>query len=182
MIQSRWTAVAALLGVCLVAPAARAQNAPPPPPGAAPARPVLGTAASGTTPGVAAPAKPVPLPGVLTVMVFQFDNATPNGGIALGQALADAVGRGMETYDRCTIKDICVVARKDDLRFSVVVNALVRSDAFQKRRAKRPEEMRQPGQAPSAAPANVTNGANIIGVPGSGGSGSPSGNGNSNRK
>jgi len=57
---------------------------------------VLGTAASGTTPGVAAPAKPVPLPGVLTVMVFPFDNATPNGGIALGQALADAVGRGMD--------------------------------------------------------------------------------------
>jgi len=92
--------------------------------------------------------------------------------------LTYAVGRGMETYDRCTIKDICVEAKKDDLRFSAVVNALVRSDAFLKRRAKRPEEMRQPGQAPSMSPANVTSGANVIGVPGAGGSG----NANSDRK
>ena len=55
------------------------------------------TAASGTTTGVAAPAPPLPLPGVVTVMVFPFDERhAVRRGIALGQALASAVERGMD--------------------------------------------------------------------------------------
>jgi hypothetical protein len=93
MMKSRWVAGAALLGACLVVPAARAENAPPAPPGTAAAPP--GTA-PGTTAGTAAAAPPVPLPGVLTVMVFPFDNVPGAGGPALGQALADTVQQGMD--------------------------------------------------------------------------------------
>jgi hypothetical protein len=38
----------------------------------------------------------VSLPGVLTVMVFPFENVPAVGGPALGQALADAVEQGMD--------------------------------------------------------------------------------------
>src|SRR5439155_15589251 len=70
-----------------------------PAPAAGTARPGPSSPASsapGTTRGTAAPAKPVPLPGVKTVMVFPFENNTTSGGRALGEALADAVQRGME--------------------------------------------------------------------------------------
>jgi hypothetical protein len=106
MLQSRWIAGAVLLGACLTAPAARAQNqAPPPPPrapGAAPGGAVVpapgGAAGTGTatTRGAAQPTQPVPLPGIKTVMVFPFENNTTTGGRALGEALADAVQSGME--------------------------------------------------------------------------------------
>lgn len=100
MMKSRWVTSVVFLGACLVVSAARAETAPPAPPGAAPpgaGRGVLpSTAASGTTTGVAAPAPPLPLPGVMTVMAFPFDNATKYGGLALGQALASAVERGMD--------------------------------------------------------------------------------------
>lgn len=102
MQQSRWVAGVALLGACLTASAVHAQNQPPPaPPGgpggaqpgaAAPVGAAPGTTRAGTT----APADPVPLPGIRTVMVYPFENNTPSGGRALGEALASAVQRGME--------------------------------------------------------------------------------------
>jgi hypothetical protein len=46
--------------------------------------------------GTAAAAPPFALPGVTTAMVFPFDNSTPYGGLALGEALADAIQRGMD--------------------------------------------------------------------------------------
>src|SRR5690242_7913964 len=107
MKQSQWIVGAALAGTCLMTPGARGENAPPPPPSpfAAPASPAPGAGAAvprapapgsqpGTTGvGTAAPARPFALPGVLTVMVFPFENSTPSGGLALGQALADALQR-----------------------------------------------------------------------------------------
>jgi hypothetical protein len=51
-----------------------------------------------------------------------------------------ALGRGMETYDKCTIKDISAAVSKDGYKFSSLVSQIVMSDAFQKRRAKRGEE------------------------------------------
>jgi hypothetical protein len=48
-----------------------------------------------------------------------------------------ALGRGLENYDRCTVKEIAAVVAKDGYRFSTLVNEIVSSDAFQKRRAKR---------------------------------------------
>jgi hypothetical protein len=49
-----------------------------------------------------------------------------------------ALGRGMENYDRVTVKEIAAAVAKDGYRFSTLVDRLVGSDAFQKRRAKRP--------------------------------------------
>jgi mono/diheme cytochrome c family protein len=50
--------------------------------------------------------------------------------------LTYALGRGMEEYDRCTVKEICLSVEKNNYRFSSVVDAIVQSDAFLKRRGK----------------------------------------------
>jgi len=50
--------------------------------------------------------------------------------------LTYALGRGMEEYDRCTVKEICQTIEKNNYHFSSVVDAIVQSDAFLKRRAK----------------------------------------------
>ncbi len=44
--------------------------------------------------------------------------------------LTYALGRGIEEYDRCTIKDIVQSSEKNEHRFSSVVMAIVKSDAF----------------------------------------------------
>ncbi len=49
--------------------------------------------------------------------------------------LTYAVGRGVEPYDRCTIDDVCANAKQSNYRFSSVLIGIVKSDAFQKRRA-----------------------------------------------
>ena len=54
--------------------------------------------------------------------------------------LTYALGRGMKHYDRCTVKDIAESLKKDDYKVSALVTAIVESDAFQKRRAKKPGE------------------------------------------
>ena len=52
------------------------------------------------------------------------------------------LGRGLEYYDQCTVKDIEAAAKRDGHKFSSVVLAIVRSDPFQKRRLLRPDEVR----------------------------------------
>lgn len=52
--------------------------------------------------------------------------------------LTYALGRGTERSDRCFIEEIAKKAAASDYRFSVVVLEIVRSDPFQKRRAKGP--------------------------------------------
>ena len=54
--------------------------------------------------------------------------------------LTYALGRGLEESDRCTVKDIAESVARDGYRFSALVNGIVTSDAFQKRRARRPGE------------------------------------------
>jgi hypothetical protein len=51
-----------------------------------------------------------------------------------------ALGRGMEPYDKRTIKEISDAVAKDGYKFSTLVNQIVMSDAFTKRRAKRGDE------------------------------------------
>ena len=51
--------------------------------------------------------------------------------------LTYALGRGTERYDRCAVEEIARSLKKDDYRFSTLVIEIVRSDPFQKRRAKR---------------------------------------------
>jgi hypothetical protein len=48
-----------------------------------------------------------------------------------------ALGRGLENYDRPMVKEIAAAVAKDGYRFSTLVDQIVSSDAFQKRRAKR---------------------------------------------
>jgi hypothetical protein len=54
--------------------------------------------------------------------------------------LTYALGRGMQNADRRTVREIADAVAKDGYRFSALVNGIVTSDAFQKRRAKRPGE------------------------------------------
>jgi hypothetical protein len=57
-----------------------------------------------------------------------------------GKLMTYALGRGMEPYDKRTIKDISDATAKGGYKFSTLINEIVMSDAFQKRRAKRGEE------------------------------------------
>jgi hypothetical protein len=54
--------------------------------------------------------------------------------------LTYALGRGLQNADRRTVREIAADVAKDGYRFSALVNGIVASDAFQKRRAKRPGE------------------------------------------
>jgi hypothetical protein len=56
----------------------------------------------------------------------------------VAKMLTYALGRGMELSDRCTIREISEAVAKDGYRFSSMIDNIVASDAFQKRRAKRP--------------------------------------------
>jgi hypothetical protein len=49
--------------------------------------------------------------------------------------LTYALGRGVEFDDTCTVKEITSAAEKEGYRFVPLVTALVKSDAFQQRRA-----------------------------------------------
>ncbi|HEX8911761.1 MAG TPA: DUF1585 domain-containing protein, partial [Humisphaera sp.] len=53
-----------------------------------------------------------------------------------------ALGRGLEHQDQCTVKDVEAAARANGYKFSAVVMAIVKSDAFQKRRLLRPDELK----------------------------------------
>ena len=53
--------------------------------------------------------------------------------------LTYALGRGLEYYDVCAVEDIVADMHKNNSRFSALVFAIVKSDAFQKRRARRPQ-------------------------------------------
>jgi hypothetical protein len=55
--------------------------------------------------------------------------------------LTYALGRGLEYYDDCSVKDIELAIRKDGYKFSSLVLAIVKSEPFQKRRMLRPEEI-----------------------------------------
>jgi hypothetical protein len=48
-----------------------------------------------------------------------------------------ALGRGLENYDRPAVKEIAAAVAKDGYHFSTLIDQVVSSDAFQKRRAKR---------------------------------------------
>jgi len=48
-------------------------------------------------------------------------------------AVADAVGRGLESYDRLAVNKIVQSMGKENDRFSALLLAIVKSDPFQKR-------------------------------------------------
>jgi hypothetical protein len=47
-----------------------------------------------------------------------------------------ALGRGLEYYDKCALDDICAAVERADNRFSSLVLAIVKSEAFQYRKGK----------------------------------------------
>ena len=53
-----------------------------------------------------------------------------------GKLLTYSLGRGLSSFDRCTINDIVRSIEKDDYRFETLVLAIVASDPFTKREAK----------------------------------------------
>jgi hypothetical protein len=53
--------------------------------------------------------------------------------------LTYGIGRGVEYFDKCALDDIVKAAAEGEYRFGALVLAVVKSDPFQKRRAKRPE-------------------------------------------
>lgn len=50
--------------------------------------------------------------------------------------LTYALGRGLESYDKCAVDDICKAVAANDNRFSSLVVAIVRSDPFQLRKGR----------------------------------------------
>ncbi len=50
--------------------------------------------------------------------------------------LTYALGRGLESYDRCAVDDICTEIERNGNRFSALVLAVVRSEPFQKRKGR----------------------------------------------
>jgi mono/diheme cytochrome c family protein len=56
-----------------------------------------------------------------------------------GKLLVYGLGRGLGSYDRCTVNDCVAIMQKNDYRFSALVTAIVTSDPFTLREAKREE-------------------------------------------
>ena len=48
--------------------------------------------------------------------------------------LTYALGRGVEYYDTCTLRDVAGQVEKNNYHFSAMIGARVKSDAFLKRR------------------------------------------------
>jgi hypothetical protein len=86
--------------------------------------------ASGVLPGGESFDGPAGLRGVLLAKKEQFVRCLSE------KMLTYALGRGLEYYDRCTVSDIAAAVERGEYKFSALVLAIVRSDAFQKRRGK----------------------------------------------
>ncbi|WP_253155808.1 DUF1592 domain-containing protein [Stieleria tagensis] len=56
-----------------------------------------------------------------------------------GKMLTYALGRGLDSYDRCSVNDAAQVMKDNNYRFSSLVTAIVTSDPFTLREAKREE-------------------------------------------
>jgi hypothetical protein len=91
--------------------------------------------ASGTLPGGVSFKSPGELKTILKGRESEFRRCLAE------KLLTYALGRGLEYYDKCTIDTIVrnVAANQD--RFSMLVLEIVNSDAFQKRRGKRGDEL-----------------------------------------
>jgi hypothetical protein len=77
--------------------------------------------------------------------------------------LTYALGRGLEDYDRATVYDICQSVEKSDDKSSSLILAIVKSDAFQKRRIGPP--LKPPVQAIFSGPSLPANKRSEKGTP-----------------
>jgi len=101
--------------------------------------------ASGTLPGGIAFNGPAELRRILLARQDEFVSCM------VGKMLTFALGRGLESYDQRTTDAITAAMRKNGNRLSVMIEQIVRSDAFQKR-AGRPLETETRHVAGSATP------------------------------
>jgi hypothetical protein len=54
--------------------------------------------------------------------------------------LTYALGRGLEPYDQCSVEQIAAAVARNQYKFSALVTEIVKSEPFEKRRAKRGEK------------------------------------------
>jgi hypothetical protein len=87
--------------------------------------------ASGTLPGGATFRGPLELVQVLKARDAEFRRCLAE------KLLTFALGRGLELYDRCVVDDLCTALERNQDRFSSLVLAVVKSDAFQMRRGRK---------------------------------------------
>jgi mono/diheme cytochrome c family protein len=87
--------------------------------------------ATGTLPGNRHFSGPVELIGILV-----DEKKTEFCRTMTRKMLTYALGRGLESFDRCTVKGIVEQLAKDDYRFGTLVEAIVQSDAFRQREGK----------------------------------------------
>ena len=86
---------------------------------------------TGTLPGNRHFSGPVELIGILV-----DEKKTEFCRTMTRKMLTYALGRGLESFDRCTVKRIVEQLAKDDYRFGTLVAATVQSDAFRQREGK----------------------------------------------
>ncbi len=85
---------------------------------------------SGTLPDGRVFKGPAELKAILKTRKDQFSRCLTE------KMLTYAVGRGMESYDKCAMDQIVASLAKNDCRFSSLVIEIVKSEPFQKRRSK----------------------------------------------
>jgi len=97
--------------------------------------------AAGTLPGGVSFNGPVELRRILLDRRDEFVDCL------VGKMLTFALGRGLESYDRRTTDAIAAAMKRNGDRFSVLIEQIVRSEAFQKRngRPKEPDPSRTAG-------------------------------------
>jgi len=83
---------------------------------------------SGTLPGGQTFRGPAQLKAILKSKTRQFVRCLAE------KMLTYALGRGLESYDKCAVDDIVKVVQKNGYRFSALVTAVVQSEPFRKRR------------------------------------------------
>jgi Protein of unknown function (DUF1592)/Protein of unknown function (DUF1588)/Protein of unknown function (DUF1587)/Protein of unknown function (DUF1585)/Protein of unknown function (DUF1595)/Ca-dependent carbohydrate-binding module xylan-binding/Planctomycete cytochrome C len=91
--------------------------------------------ASGTLPGGASFKSPAELKTILKARDSEFRRCLTE------KLLTYALGRGLEYYDKCTVDTVVRNVATNHDRFSALVLEIVNSDAFQKRRGKRGDEL-----------------------------------------
>ncbi len=84
--------------------------------------------ASGVLPGKVAFTGPAQLKTILMTKKTLFVHCLTE------KMMTYALGRGIEHYDRCNIDSMVSTVAKNDYKFSALVNAIVESDPFRKRR------------------------------------------------
>ena len=83
---------------------------------------------SGTLPNGQSFQGPAELKAILKARAGEFSRCLTE------KMLTYAVGRGLESYDKCAVDQIAAALAKNDYKFSTLVIEIVKSDPFQKRR------------------------------------------------